>query len=124
VCSGLILASGDEGCAYGCEDIVDIDGQRLHGRDCCEGDQGNHQRIFDEVLTFFPLDQALHPGVEDTHFELHLRPFLNELPVHVCLGKGEHPWVLLALPAREKVAWWLCLRPGPSQRRPGLRLWM
>ena len=91
VYSALVLASGDEGCADCCEDVVDIDGQRLHGRNCCEGNQSNHQRIFDEVLAFFPLGQALHPGVEYPHFELHLRPFLNKLPVHVCLGKGEHP---------------------------------
>ena len=59
MCSGLILACGSEGCADGREDSVDIDGQSLHRRDCCEGDQSNHQRIFDEVLTFFPLDQAV-----------------------------------------------------------------
>ena len=87
----LILASRDEGCANAREDSVDIDGKCLHCGDCCKGDQSNHQRIFDEVLAFFPLGQALHPGVEYPHFELHLRPFLNKLPVHVCLGKGEHP---------------------------------
>jgi hypothetical protein len=86
VCSGPVLASGNEGCANGCEDSIDIDSHRLHGGDCGEGDQSNHQRIFDEILTFFPLDQAPHPGIEDRHFEFHLRPFLNELPVHVCLA--------------------------------------
>ncbi len=63
VCSGPLLPSGGEGGADSCEDRVDIVGHRLHAGDCCEGDQSNHQRIFDEVLTLFPLDQALHPGV-------------------------------------------------------------
>ncbi len=38
VCSCLTLASSGEGSADGCEDIVDIASQRLHGRDRCEGD--------------------------------------------------------------------------------------
>jgi hypothetical protein len=91
-CFGLTLTSGDEGGADSCEERVDIVGHPLHAGHCCEGDQSNHQRILDEVLTLFPLDQALHPGVEHPNFELHLRPFLNKLLVLVCLGKGEHPW--------------------------------
>jgi hypothetical protein len=114
--SGPLLPSGGEGGADSCEEPVDIVGHRLHAGDCCEGDQSNHQRIFDEVLTLFPLDQALHPGVECAQFDLHLRSFLNELLVLVCLGKGEHPH-MTSSPVKEKRGVVVVPGPEPNQRR-------
>jgi hypothetical protein len=60
VCSGLTLRIGLERSADVAVGSVDIVGQRLHGGDCCEGNQRKHQRILDEVLTLFVHQKGLH----------------------------------------------------------------
>ena len=64
---GLGLSLASSGGQLGtdiCVDSVDIGGQRLHGGNGCEGDQSNHQRVLDEVLTLFLHQKGLHLNLE------------------------------------------------------------
>jgi hypothetical protein len=56
------------------EGSVDIGGQLLHTDSCCEGDQGNHQGVLDQILTFFLQQQGLHLRGQLQHCFFHLLP--------------------------------------------------
>jgi hypothetical protein len=46
------------------EDGVDIVSQALHAGGGSNGDQGNDQGVFNEILAFFPKDEAFNLGVD------------------------------------------------------------
>ena len=89
MCSGMILAGTSERHAD-VDQGMSMAWPAFHAGDCREGDQSKHQSIFDQVLTFFPHDQAPHPR-EHPQFEPPLRSFLYDLPVPFALAKESMP---------------------------------
>src|SRR5271156_2375058 len=64
------------------ERSVDVVGKCSHAGDGCKTDQSDDQGILDQVLTFFPRDQALNPGRQLINHFIHFE-FLSRVNLSI-----------------------------------------
>ena len=66
----------DDGRTDVVKDGVEIGSQALHAGSGSDGDQGDNQGVFNEILAFFPKDDALNLGVGVQQEMIHVQGIL------------------------------------------------
>lgn len=81
--------SGQRG-AYFAENAINCRGNLFCTADGSEGNQGNKQRIFDQVLTVFPVQKYLKPHVQADEQLIHVLPQVVESVTRVIVTIRKH----------------------------------